>query len=59
MKMYFREQPDNEIALTSETGETLWQFTCLADAHRSCRDFYCLDVQIFNESNDPTYLQQA
>ena len=59
MKMYFREQPDNEIALTSETGETLWQFNCLADAHRSCRDFYCVDVRLFNESNDPAYLQQA
>lgn len=59
MKMYFREQADNSVTLTSETGETLWQFTCMADALKTCREFHCLDGQIFNESNDPCYLQQA
>jgi|GEM_PF-4672194 len=59
MKMHFREQADYGVTLTSETGETLWQFTCMADALKTCREFYCHDIQISNESNDPGYLQQA
>lgn len=59
MKMYFKEQADNGVTLKSETGEDLWQFTSMADAIKSCREFNCLSYQIYQESNDTTYLQQA
>lgn len=59
MKMYFKEQADNAVTLTSETGEDLWQFTNMADAIKTCREFHCLNEQIYIESNEPTYLKQA
>jgi len=59
MKMYFKEQPDHAVTLTSETGEDLWQFTSMADAIRACREFQCLNEQIYIESNDPNYQKQA
>ena len=59
MKMYFKEQADMGVTLISETGENLWQFTSMADAIKTCREFHCLNGYTLSESNDPTYLQQA
>jgi hypothetical protein len=59
MKMYFKEDANMSVTLTSETGEDLWQFTSMADAIKTCREFYCFNGQVFSESNDPAYLQQA
>ena len=59
MKMYFTEQANQCVTLTSETGEYLWQFTSMADAVKTCREFQCLNEQALIESNEPIYLQQA
>lgn len=59
MKMYLKEQADKGVILTSEEGESLWQFTNMADAIKTCREFHCLNEQAFKESNDPVFLKQA
>ena len=59
MKMYFKEHANNAVTLISETGEDLWHFTSMADAVKACREYHCVNEQVYIESNDPAYLKQA
>jgi len=57
--MYFEEQVDHGVILISDSGERLWQFTSMAEALKTCRDFLCLGNLPVVEHIDAENQQQA
>ena len=57
--MYFEEQIDHGVTLISDSGERLWQFSCMTEALKTCRDFLSLGNFSVIEHDETKYQQEA